>query len=115
MRFSLKLNQNREFQRAYRRGKVLSHPLLVTYYLKGRRGRNRIGITTSRKIGGAVQRNRARRIILAAYRQLEGELTPGYELVFVARTKTTTVKSTDIYRVMRKQLLKAGMIREDAV
>ena len=113
MLFSRKLTLNREFQRAYRRGKSLAHPLLVTYYLRGKRGQNRIGITTSRKIGGAVERNRARRIILEAYRQLEGELSPGWELVFVARTKTTTVKTNDIRKVMKKHLAQAGILKED--
>ena len=47
-------------------------PVVVTYVLKNRAGTVRVGITTSKKIGGAVQRNRARRVI----REPSGSLLP---------------------------------------
>jgi len=64
---------NKEFKRAYFQGKFKAHPLLTTYQVKNRFGGPRLGITTSKKIGGAVDRNRARRIIKAAYRMLLAE------------------------------------------
>ena len=72
--------------------------------MKNRLGANRVGITASKKIGGAVARNRARRIIRAAYRQLAPRVAPGYDLVFVARTRTTKVKMQQVLRAMEKQL-----------
>ena len=54
-----------------------------------RMGYTRLGITTSKKIGKAVQRNRARRLIKTAYRNLLPEIAPGYDIVVVARTKAT--------------------------
>ena len=48
-RTTLKLNK--EFKRLYFRGKSAVHPLLVTYAIKNRLGRNRIGITVTKKIG----------------------------------------------------------------
>ena len=92
---SVTLNLNSDFRRVYARGKVYTDPALVTYVLKNRAGICRIGITASKKIGNAVQRNRARRVIRAATEMLPG-IAGGYDIVFVARTKTIRKKSTEI-------------------
>ncbi len=105
------LKSNTDFRRAYGRGKVYTNPALVTYVVKNRAGICRIGITTSKKIGNAVQRNRARRVIRAAYLS-QGELTGGYDIVFVARTKTVFRKSTEISAVMHRHLISAGVIKD---
>ena len=101
-----KLRLNKEFKRLYYRGSFLAHPLLVSYLKANRRPYNRIGITTPTKVGNAVCRNRARRIILAAYRTLQPELPTGYDMVFVARERTPQAKSTALLPVMRGQLNK---------
>ncbi len=86
------------------------HPALVTYVMKNRAGFCRIGITTSKKIGNAVQRNRARRVIREAYRQLAPQISGGYDIVFVARTRTHHVKSTQLQTAMAAQLTELGLI-----
>jgi ribonuclease P protein component len=97
---------NADFRRAYGRGKSRADACLVSYALPTRRQVTRYGITTSKKIGSAVERNRCRRIIRAAYMQLAPRLPKGgWDFVFVARSKTKTVKSSDILRSMRGQLL----------
>ncbi len=105
------LNSNSDFRRAYTRGKAYTNPALVTYVRKNRAGICRIGITASKKIGNAVQRNRARRVIRAAAEMLP-QFSPGWDIVFVARTRTVTKKSTYIKEIMRQQLLSAGVIHE---
>ena len=99
------LNLNREFKRLYGRGKSSVHPILVTYRMKNRLGCNRIGITAGKKVGNAVSRNRARRLIREAYRLLEPQLPAGWDFVFVARGRTPSCKMQDLYAVMKKQLL----------
>ena len=98
------IKENHIFRRRYHRGKYQAHPLLVTYALKNRLPVNRFGITASKKIGGAVERNRAKRVIRAAYRQLEPQLPLGWDIIFVARTRTTSVKMDEVAAVMRRQL-----------
>lgn len=102
MKNTLKLN--REFLRLYKKGKSQVSPLLVTYVMPNRLGRARIGITASTKIGGAVQRNRARRVIRAAWQELSKTTPGGWDIVFVARTRTVTCRSTDLQKVMDKHL-----------
>lgn len=95
---------NKEFKRAYFQGKYKPHPLLVTYMVKNRLGYNRVGITTSKKIGKAVQRNRCRRMIRAAYAAViaDFEFSCGYDIVFVARAQTHAAKSTQLEPVIKK-------------
>lgn len=107
------LKQNSDFRRAYGRGKSYSDPALVTYVLKNNRaGICRMGITTSKKIGNAVERNRCRRVIRAAFREVLPLVSGGYDFVFVARTKTKFIKSTQVKKIMLQQLKKAGAIKE---
>ncbi|MCD7775667.1 MAG: ribonuclease P protein component [Clostridiales bacterium] len=94
------------------RGRSYTNPVLVMYVVKNRTGICRIGITASKKIGNAVQRNRARRVIREAFRMLQDNVSPGFDIVFVARTRTIYKKSTDIYAVMLSMLKNAGLMRE---
>ncbi len=100
------LKLNKEYKRAYYRGGYKSGPLLVTYHVKGK-APVRYGITTGKKVGNAVKRNRARRIIRAAFLQLWREqefLGLGGDFVFVARERTPAAKSTEIYAAMKYQI-----------
>lgn len=105
------LKRNNDFRRLYARGRSYASGVIVTYVMKNRTGNIRIGITTSKKIGKAVLRNRSRRIIREAFRSIAGELSPGYDLVFVARGKTPYVKTYDILRSMKKELKEAGVLK----
>ena len=102
------LNKNKDFKRVYAKGKFSSSPCLVTYVLKNKlnfkKNINRIGITASKKVGNAVQRSRCRRIIRAAYAQVNNFLVPGNDIVFVAREKTVKLKTQNILRDMKYQL-----------
>jgi len=104
------LKLNGDFRRAYGRGKSLTAPALVTYALRNRAGRCRYGITASKKVGNAVVRNRCRRVIREAFRTLDEPLHGNWDIVFVARGRTSQVKSTEIQRVMKAQLKKLGVI-----
>lgn len=105
------LKQNSDFRRAYGRGKSHTNPALVTYVLKNRAGICRVGITTGKKLGCAVERNRCRRIIKAAYRQIAPFCDAGWDIVFVARHKTKQFKSTQIEKIMREHLTASGIIK----
>ncbi len=111
MREYLTIKENYRFQRAYKRGKSFVSPSLVTYVVKNNTNNLQIGITTSKKIGKAVQRNRCRRIIRAAFFEISSQLCKGYDIVFVARAKTPYVKSTDILSAMKNHLQQANILK----
>ena len=105
MIYTKPLKLNKDFKRLYYRGNFKASPSLVTYGMKRWDKQCHIGITVSKKIGKAHIRNRVRRIIRAAYAQLEQEQNlKGWDFVFVARAAAIEQKSTDIYRDMKKQL-----------
>ena len=105
--------RNNDFRRIYARGKSYVSPLVVVYALKNRTKNVRVGITTSKKVGNAVQRNRSRRVIREAFRALAPRVRPGFDLVLVARGKTPYVKSADVRRQLERQLQAAGLLREE--
>ena len=113
MKRTVTLKENCDFRRLYGKGKSFQSPALVSYVMKNRAGICRIGITTSKKIGNAVERNRSRRVIRAAYREIEDKINGNYDFVFVARSRTKYQKSTQLAQLMLSQLEKAGVIDEN--
>ena len=106
------LKDNRDFSRLYRRGKSFVSPVLVTYVIKNKSDNLRFGITTGKKVGKAVKRTRARRVIRAAYYQLYNDLKPGLYFVFVARSRTPFVKSQKVYDAMKNHMESAGVLKK---
>lgn len=104
------VKENREFSLVYRRGKSCVSPVLVTYALKTKKNTLRYGITTGKKVGNAVKRSRARRVIRASYYQLFDRLQPGYIIIFVARGKTPYVKSQVVRKAMKQHLSALGVL-----
>ena len=103
------VKKNREFQYLFKKGKSIVNSAFVCYFRPSKRRVNRLGIVTSKKIGNAVKRSRARRVIREAFRLLEPELRQRFQqrwdFVFVARGKTPYLKSTKIYSIMRSLIL----------
>ncbi|MGN0545727.1 MAG: ribonuclease P protein component [Acutalibacteraceae bacterium] len=105
------LKQNAEFHHAYGRGKSRVSPELVTYVVKNRGFGCRFGVTAAKKLGSAVERNRCRRIIKAAFSSVYPMCSGNCDIVFVARFKTKKLKSSDLIPVMRQHLTELGVIR----
>ena len=108
------VKEKREFSLAYRRGKSCVSPVLVTYALKAKGNVLRYGITSGKKVGNAVKRSRARRVIRASYFQLFDQIKPGYILIFVARGKTPHVKSQVVCKAMRQHLKTLGVLSQSS-
>lgn len=105
MLFSQTLTDNKSFLRLYKRGKSVVTPAVVAYFTPNRLSYNRVGISASKKVGGAVERNRARRVIRAAYTATEPLFPIGYDLVFVARAKTPRLKAHAVAAAIKREIL----------
>ena len=99
------LRRNGDFMRLYKKGKCYVRKDFICYVTPSKRRVSRLGITTTKKIGGAVTRSRARRVIREAFRHYEAEIrervAAKYDFVFVARACTAGAKSTALLHVMR--------------
>ena len=108
-----KLKLNRDFRRIYGRGKSFVTPFFVVYCMKNKYNDIRLGITAGKKIGGAVERNRAKRVITAAFSSVLPNIQNGLDFVIVARTRILNVKSTELALIFEKTLKTAGAFKND--
>lgn len=97
------LNDNKDFLTLYKKGRYFASKYSVIYVRINGRSFNRLGITAGKKVGNAVQRNRAKRLIRQAYRNVEIDLPIGIDLVIVARSHLCTVKSQEYCDYMKKK------------
>ena len=97
---------NTDFQRAYRRGINLVHPHVVLYINKNKTGKTRVGFTCSKKVGNAVKRNRARRVMRQGFVDAAPAGIGSYDIVLVARAKTPYLKSWQMTETLRMLLKK---------
>lgn len=104
-----KLKQNWEFHRAYKRGRAFVAPCHVLYVCKGKKDNTRLGITAGKKLGCAVNRNRAKRVLTAAFRECAVNIPKGYDFVLVARTRILNTKSHAVAALIQKQLKSADL------
>lgn len=70
-------------------------------------GSGEVAFVAGRRVGGAVERNRARRILRAAWRQVARDLSNGMDVVLVARPAIRGAKSQDLVDEM-KRLVRGG-------
>ncbi len=89
MKSTESLKKNHEFRRLYARGKSQVTSNLVVYCRRNRKSFNQLGLTVGTKVGKAVTRNLVRRRIKDAYRRNEENFAIGFDIVIVARTKSS--------------------------
>jgi ribonuclease P protein component len=83
---SRRLSRSAEFERVYRHGRSTANRHLVLYtFPNASASRTRLGLSVSRKVGGAVERNRVKRLLREAFAGVEPELDPAQDIVVVAR------------------------------
>ena len=121
------IKENHLYSKAYSKGKRAVTNALAVYILPDYAAKrlakahpqkkviNRIGLTTSTKLGGAVTRSRCRRIMREGLRALEKEKTlkVGFLIVIAARSAAVNLKSTEIKRQLDTAFTKLGMYAEN--
>jgi ribonuclease P protein component len=79
------LRRPEEFRRVYDARRSASNDWLIVYAAPNERAYSRLGMSVSRKYGGAVQRNRLRRLYREAYRLTKPQLPAGLDIVLIPR------------------------------
>ena len=96
------LNDNKDFLTLYKKGRYAASKYSVIYVRPNGRPFNRLGITAGKKVGNAVCRNRAKRLIRLAYQCSEVNMPVGMDIVIVARAAICSIKSDEYCGYMEK-------------
>ena len=110
-RSELTLRKQRDFSRVYNRGSSRGSRYVVILYRENGLGYTRTAFVASKKVGNAVTRNRARRLMKEAYRSLEPGIAKGYDIIFVARNTIDGCTETEVEKVMRAALRGCELIK----
>ena len=116
-----RLSRSGDFDRVYRDGRSHANRYLVLYAFPRaeQEGEPRLGISVGRKLGGAVERNRVKRLLRDAFWNIAAELDGAHDFVIVARPDARTLAEEEgaagIERALRDVLAEAGLTgqRED--
>lgn len=121
---NIAIREHHLYNKAYKKGKSYVGRAVVVYVLRDYTAEklmrdnpqklyvNRLGLSVSKKLGGAVVRNRVKRILRAGYDAVKPELVTGNLIVLSARGAAVKKKSGDIARELRHAFLALDMIAD---
>lgn len=116
------IKEHHLYNKTFQRGQRYSGRYVSVFVLRDRAAKrlmlehpekryyNRFGVSVTKRVGGAVQRNRVKRILRAAYRAVEPELRTGFLVVLSPRDGILNVKSGEVEQELRRGFLKLGMM-----
>ena len=107
------LTGSREFGAVYNKGKSVGDRYVVFFYKKNGLPYTRTGFLASKKVGNAVRRNRARRLMKESYRQMD-PLPAGYDVIFIARNTIEDRKMQEVKRSMESAVRRAGIRKNES-
>jgi ribonuclease P protein component len=109
-----RLSRSAEFERVYRQGRSTANRHLVLYTFPNPSAeRPRLGLSVSRKVGGAVERNRVKRMLRESFARVEAELRGDQDVVVVARPSAAELVEREglagVEASLAELIAKAGM------
>jgi ribonuclease P protein component len=110
---SFRLTRSTDFKRVRNEGKSYSHPLIVLVASASAEQAARIGVGAGRALGGAVQRNRAKRLLRETLRPMLPLIPAGWDLVLIARKPLGTAQFLDVKRAIQGLLVRAGLLKAE--
>lgn len=120
------LKEHHLYQKTFQRGMRYSGRYLSVFVLRDYAAKrlmkenpekkyyNRFGVSVTKKVGGAVQRSRAKRILRAGYWAVKSELKTGFLIVVSPRNEILSAKSTDVERELRRGFARLDMLQKKA-
>lgn len=107
----LRLRSSSDMERVRREGKSYAHPLTVLVVCpQPKPSAPRVGVVAGRSVGGAVQRNRAKRLLREAIRIHAESVKEGWDFLLIARAPLTTVKLAQAQAAVNQLLHRAHVL-----
>lgn len=113
MERQIRLRRPADFEQVRRDGQSWAHPLLVLAARPNGRDQTRIGVVASRKVGPAVDRNRAKRLLRESARRLYPQIPPGWDLVLIARREIVAVQEPQVRAALRHLLERSDVLSKE--
>lgn len=109
---AMRLEQSRDFARVRQQGQRLALGCLIANWNQLPDGaKPKLGVVTSKRIGGAIERSRARRLLRESFRLHQHELMQPVELVLVARHSIAGRDFAEVEKDFLAALNRAGLLK----
>ncbi|MGY4688216.1 ribonuclease P protein component [Salibacterium sp. K-3] len=113
MKKAYRIKKNHEFSRIFEKGKSSANRQFVIYVMDNKENDHfRAGLTVSRKMGNAVMRNRIKRLLREALREINGQLEDGKDYIIIARKPVADMHYTEIIKSLKHVMNVAGVLKK---
>lgn len=110
MKRGFRLTSSTDFERVRQTGKSFSHPLVVLVAAENQLNQVRVGVAAGKGIGNAVVRNRSKRLIRASIDPFLPDLTPGWDVILIARRPLPKAGFWKTRAALEQVLRKSGLL-----
>ncbi len=110
MQRKYRLTRSEDVSRVRRSGKSYAHPLVVLMTQANGGGGVHVAVVAGRTVGAAVKRNRAKRLLRAAMQSLVASVSPGWDLILIARAPLVTCDMFEARQALLTLLRRAELI-----
>ena len=101
----------RQFDAIQRSGRVRAHPLLLARFAANDSGRVRWGLSTGKRLGGAVVRNRVRRRLREGMRVVLPRIPDGWDIMLIARPESAGASSEELHAAIVDLARRGGLLK----
>ncbi len=112
MKRRFRLTKSTDYQRVRRLGKSYAHPLIVLIALPNGETDTHWGMVAGKSVGGAVQRNRVKRLLRSAGDNLSNQVQKGWDLVLIARKPLVNAEFDQVQNTLHELLQRAHVMRD---
>ena len=113
MRPYCRLTHSDDIKRVRQEGKSFAHPALVLGFIPNRLDQNRIAVIAGRSVGGAVQRNFAKRRLRSAFQQFQEGLKQGYDLILIARKPILEIPYASLLEGLDSLIRRTELLKDE--
>jgi ribonuclease P protein component len=111
MKRHFRLRSSREINHLRQSGKAFSSPLVVLVMHQNQSMRTRIAVIATRSVGGAVERNRCKRVLRVAASDFFSSLELGYDLVLIGRKPLKNATFSEVHTAVGKVISDANIMK----
>ena len=106
-----RLRRSADLERVRQEGGTWRHPLIVYLACKNEQDASRFAFVASRRVGNAVQRNRARRLMREAVRKHLDDIQPGWDCILIARQSILQTNFVEVETAVLQLLNRAKLLK----